>query len=63
MNKSKPESLENACVSVNRAKGIYGFFTVLGILPVVIGQRHFQNRGLFAGKQTTPFIPTKILAS
>ena len=50
-------------ISVNRSRGIYGFFTVFFVLQLVIGQRHFQNRGLSIGEHTMLFIPTNILAS
>ena len=38
---------ENRSISVNRSRVIFGFFTVLGVLHLGIGQRDFGNRDLF----------------
>lgn len=51
----KAKILENACISVNRSRGIYGFFMVLGVLPLLISQRHFGNSSLSIEEQATVF--------
>ena len=49
------KSLGNACISVNRSRAIYGFFTVLDVLPMVIGQRHLGNRKQFPNRPSCYF--------
>ena len=38
-------------ISVNRSRGIYGFYTVLGVLPLAIGQRNFGSMVLSIWEQ------------
>ena len=63
MNKSKPKLLEKSPISVNRSRAIYGCFTFLDVLSLVISQWHFGNSGLFTGEQAMGFIHINVVVN
>lgn len=52
----KAKNPENRCISVNRSRAIFAFFTVLGVLHLGICQRDFESRDLFSREQATQFL-------
>lgn len=53
----KAEILRKCLYFSNRSRAISGFFTVLDVLLLVIGQRHLVNDGLSAGEQAEGLFP------